>query len=71
MSTSTSTTQVVTYQHAYITGRTSLCDTCHDDPGVLAALPSLGPVSHGYHYGHCDGCDIVRLSRAYGPARDD
>jgi hypothetical protein len=54
-------TTVVTYQYAYIAGETSLCDRCIDDVDIRAEFPSIGPVSHGAHRGHCDGCRLRRL----------
>ena len=55
---------IVTYRYAYRSGTVSLCARCAEDPRVLAALPSLGPVEHGSHRGTCQGarprCDDAR-----------
>lgn len=50
-------TRVITYQHAYVGGTSTLCERCESDPAVLAALPSLGPVEHGQREGQCDACE--------------
>lgn len=47
--------RVITYQHAYIGGTTTLCEEHAVHPPEW--VPSLGPVSHGQHEGECDACD--------------
>jgi len=60
--------KVITYQHAYVGGQTTLCDECAgkrlSNSGITwipteatEHFPSLGPVSHGAHDGACDWCD--------------
>ena len=54
-------THVITYQHAYLPGqRITLCARHEhsDDPLVAARFGSLGPVSHGQHWGICAICRI-------------
>lgn len=55
------TTSVVTYQHAYIPGTTSLCARHAESP--YPGTPKLGPVSHGAHEGECDSCGIEAMLR--------
>jgi hypothetical protein len=50
----TTTTTVITYQHAYISGETTLCLKHADNPPEW--VPALGPVSHGAHRGICEAC---------------
>lgn len=46
---------VTTYQHAYVSGTTTLCDA-HAKTRP-AWVPVLGAVSHGRHEGRCSACD--------------
>lgn len=45
---------VITYQHAYVGGTTTLCEEHAASPPDW--VPSLGPVSHGAHQGGCEAC---------------
>ncbi len=46
---------VITYQHAYIAGTSTLCARHSAHPPSW--VPALGPVSHGQHAGRCAVCD--------------
>jgi len=50
--------RVITYQHAYIGGTTTLCHPHAAHPPDW--VPSLGPVSYGEHEGTCRACERER-----------
>lgn len=55
-----STQRVVTYGHAYLSGRTiDLCDRHSDSahPTVARIYGPLDEAKHGAHAGHCEACD--------------
>lgn len=51
--------RVITYQHAYVGGTSTLCARCAADPAVIDRIPALGPVSHGEHEGRCNSDDTM------------
>lgn len=57
---------VVTYQHAFIPGTTSLC--VHHARRPYPGTPVLGTVVQATHEGECDSCGIeAMLSAAESP----
>lgn len=46
--------RIVTYRGAHHDGQISLCAACSERPPW-----PLGPVSHGEHWGDCDGAECA------------